>query len=400
MPNQFFSEQVGDIEDYFLNDYEFIDQYIGDTLWAWGLNTSGQLGINVILPRSTPITTIAGGTNWRQIASAATGAHIVAIKTDGSLWTWGTNTSGQLGINLRTTTSGRSTPVTTLSIGNTWKYISAGGAHTAAIKTDGTLWNWGSNSTGQMGVNFAQLSGATGRSTPTTTILGGNNWRSVATGSGHTLAIKTDGTLWAWGLNSYGQIGVNEAGALDYKSIPMTIFGNPSDWKSVSAGSNRSAAIKTDGTLWIWGSQVDNGNSSYTPITTALGGNNWKSVSLGYEHYAAIKTDGTLWCWGRNNNGQLGVNSTTFALYDPVTTLAGGTNWKSVACGSSHTIAIKTDGTLWTWGLNSSGQLGINDIIQRLTPITTILGGNNWKSVSGAFNTTYALTAGTSVDFR
>ena len=315
-------------------------------LWTWGRNSFGNLGDNTAISRSTPVTTSAGGANWKQVAGGY--QHTAAIKTDGTLWTWGQNSNGQLGDN---TIINRSTPITTFAGGTNWKQVSCGGgSHTAAIKTDGTLWTWGRNSYGNLGDNTA-----TNRTTPVTTFAGGTNWKQVASGSLHIAAIKTDGTLWTWGLN--GIPGIN-IGAL----------GN-------NTQTNRS-----------------------TPVTTFAGGSNWKQVACGGFHTTAIKTDGTLWTWGGNDLtafvlnslGQLGDN-TIITRSTPVTTFAGGTNWKQVAGGSNHTTAIKTDGTLWTWGNNASGQLGDNTIINRSTPITTFAGGTNWKQVSGGFSHTAAI---------
>ena len=156
----------------------------------------------------------------------------------------------------------------------------------------------------------------------------------------HTAAIKTDGTLWSWGLNSSGQLGDNTR-------------------------TNKSS-----------------------PVQTIAGGTNWKQVASGGQyHTAAIKTDGTLWLWGNNGNGRLGDNTTTNKS-SPVQTIAGGTNWKQVAGGRYHTAAIKTDGTLWLWGFNSSGQLGGNTTIDKSSPVQTIAAGTNWKQVaSGAYHT-------------
>jgi len=253
----------------------------------------------------------------------------------GNLWTWGNNSSGRLGDN---TAPNRSTPVTTLAGGANWKQVFAGVNNTVAIKTDGTLWTWGYNITGQLGDNTT-----TDRSTPVTTFAGGTNWKQVSAGNLHTLAIKTDGTLWTWGSNAYGQLGDNTS-------------------------TNRSI-----------------------PVTTFAGGTNWKQVACGQIHTAAIKTDGTLWTWGRNSSGQLGDNTTT-QRQTPVTTFAGGTNWKQVSAGSLHTLAIKTDGTLWTWGRNNSGQLGDNAATDRSTPVTTFAGGTNWKQVASGYSHAAATT--------
>ena len=369
--------------------YDFYDVFVPaenfrqPTLFGWGGNTSGQLGDNTGTNRSTPVTTFAGGTNWKSVAGGF--AHTSAIKTDGTLWTWGVNGYGQLG---NFSNTNRSTPVTTFAGGNDWKQVACGGFHTAAIKTDGSLWTWGFNSYGQLG-NFSN----TNRSTPVTTFAGGTDWKQVAVGGARTAAIKTDGTLWTWGLNSSSQLGVND-GAI--RSTPVTTFAGGTNWKSVSCGSEHTAAIKTDGTLWIWGQgtlgQLGNfaATTRSTPVTTFSGGTDWKQVASGLQHTAAIKTDGSLWTWGANGSGQLGINDSTNRS-TPVTTFAGGTDWKQVACGQQYTAAIKTDGTLWIWGLGTSGQLGNFAATTRSTPVTTFAGGNNWKSVTAGGSHTIAI---------
>jgi len=392
MPNQFLSDEFGDIEDYFVTDYWLIDQFVGDSLWGWGANGNGQLGDFSTTQRNIPVTTFAGGTNWKQISCGLN--QTLAIKTDGSLWVWGRNQYGQLGINQGNVN--RNTPVTTFAGGNDWKQVSSGREHTAAIKTDGSLWIWGLNDDRQLGINnFDQ------KNTPVTTFAGGTNWKSVSCGFFHTAAIKTDGTLWNWGRGANGQLGTNDAAN---KLIPVTTFSGGTNWKQVSCGFNITAAIKTDGSLWVWGSNsytqlgINQGNvNRNTPVTTFAGGNNWKQVSVGSIHVSAIKTDGSLWIWGNNYNGRLGINSPDTNRSTPVTTFSGGTNWKSVSC-LEHSAAIKTDGTLWTWGLGTSGQLGTNDANTRSTPVTTFAGGNNWKQVSAGSVHTGAVKSGLNVD--
>ena len=300
-------------------------------LWTWGINANGQLGDNSLTNRSSPVQTIAGGTNWKQIAC---GYHTAAVKTDGTLWTWGYNNLGQLGDNTRTQ---KSSPVQTIAGGTNWKQVTCGQYHTVAIKTDGTLWTWGINTYGQLGDNSI-----TQKSSPVQTIAGGTNWKQVACGHYYTAAIKTDGTLWTWGRNQFGELGDNSA---THKS---------------------------------------------SPVQTIAGGTNWKQVACGYKHTAAVKTDGTLWCCGYNGYGQLGDNSAT-RKSSPVQTIAGGANWKQVACGGYHTAAVKTDGTLWTWGINGFGQLGDNSITQKSSPVQTIAGGTNWKQVACGYRQTAAI---------
>ena len=396
MPNQFLSPE-GDLENYFITEYWLIDQWVGDTLWTWGGNL-GQLGINLsggTTTRSTPVTTFAGGSNWKQVACSRVNSYTAAIKTDGTLWTWGRNSYGQIGDN---TTTGRSTPVTTFAGGTNWKQVICGGYGIAAIKTDGTLWTWGRNSYGQLGDNTT-----TNRSTPVTTFAGGTNWKQVSGGSRHAAAIKTDGTLWTWGQNSNGQSGDNTT---TNRTTPVTTFSGGTNWKQVDCGTSFTAAIKTDGTLWTWGlnnlgqlGDNTSGSNRLTPVTTFSGGTNWKQVACGSLYTAAIKTDGTLWACGNNGASQLGDNTTT-SRSTPVTTFAGGTNWKQVASGTQdHAAAIKTDGTLWVWANNYNARLGINDQTIRRTPVTTFAGGTNWKQVAGGNNFTAAITSGTDPTF-
>jgi len=369
--------------------YDFYDVFVPaenfrqPALWVWGRNNLGQLGINNTTNISTPVTTFAGGTNWKQVACGY--EKTVIIKTDGTLWGIGNGYGGRLG-NFNTINIG--TPVTTFAGGTNWKSPSKGYDPQSAIKTDGTLWTWGNNGDGQLGIN-----NTANRNTPVTTFAGATTWKSVAGGSGHAAAIKTDGSLWTWGRNTDGQLGVNDT---TQRNTPVTTFAGGNDWNSVNCGRFFTIAIKTNGTLWVWGNNESGqlGNFAITnrstPVTTFAGGTTWKSVAGGFTHTAAIKTDGSLWIWGLNNKGQLGTNDTTIRS-TPVTTFAGGTNWKSVDCGQSHIAAIKTDGSLWTWGGGDFGQLGTNDATQRNTPITTFAGGNNWKSVDCGDNYTAAI---------
>ena len=366
-------------KDYLISVYPEIGDKIGipPELWTWGYGDSGRLGNASTTNRSTPVTTFSGGTNWKQVSGGP--GVTAAIKTDGTLWTWGNGAYGQLG---NSSTTNRSTPITTFAGGTNWKQVSAGNGLTSAIKTDGTLWTWGTGTSGRLGNGVT-----TGTiSTPVTTFAGGTNWKQVSGGGFHTAAIKTDGTLWTWGNNASGQLG---NASTTNRSTPVTTFAGGNNWKQVSAGFEFTAAIKTDGTLWLWGkgSSGQLGNNSNgdrsTPVTTFAGGTNWKQVGATGEYPAAIKTDGTLWVWGFSLGGRLGTGEPPFTTkFTPVTTFAGGTNWKQVSSGFNHTTAIKTDGTLWTWGQNSSGQLGNAKTTDVSTPVTTFAGGTNWKQVS------------------
>ena len=269
-----------------------------------------------------------------------------------------------------------------------WSSVSCGDSHTIAIKTNGTLCAWGSNYYDQLG-----FGDATDRYTPTQ-VGTDTNWSSVSCGAEYTVAIKTDGTLWAWGRNNYGQLGL---GTTTQMNTPTQV-GTDTNWSSVSCGYYHTIAVKTDGTLWAWGDnncgQLGLGDTIDRSIPTQIGTDtNWSFVFCGNWHTIAIKTDGTLWAWGDNYYGQLGLGDTT----DRNTPTQVGTdaNWSSVSCGNSHSIAIKTDETLWAWGDNGNGQLGLGDTTDRNTP-TQVGTDANWSSVScGDSHTIAVKTDGT-----
>jgi alpha-tubulin suppressor-like RCC1 family protein len=375
-------------KEYLMTVYpQIANQLITPELWSWGRNSAGQLGDNTTTNRVTPVTTIGGGANWRQVSCSGVGNAITgAIKLDGTLWTWGWGQDGILGNNNGGSFAWPS-PSTTFAGGTNWKQVSVSRSHSAAIKTDGTLWTWGLNSNGRLGDNTSST-----RLTPVTTFAGGTNWKQVSCGCnpydvfmGCTAAIKTDGTLWTWGRNAYGQLGDNTT---TNRVTPVTTFAGGNNWKQVSCGGQFVSAIKTDGTLWGWGynnlGQLGTNNTTNrpTPGTTFAGGTNWKQVSCeGGFSSSAIKTDGTLWVWGVNS-GTLGTGSDVSIKLTPVTTFAGGTNWKQVSMGEGTTAAIKTDGTLWGWGRNAYGQLGTSSAITPICSPVIIFGGTNWKQIS------------------
>jgi len=370
-----------DFEDYYVR----ADYFRSGNLWTWGSNLYGGLGDNTTADKSSPVQTVTRGSNWKQVDYGSTNFSKAVIKTDGTLWLWGYNVYGNLGDN---TTAYRSSPVQTVAGGTNWSQVACNFGNIAAIKTNGTLWLWGDNSYGQLGDNTI-----TNRSSPVQTIVFGTNWSKVACGGSHTAAIKTDGTLWVWGRNNaFGQLGDN---TITNRSSPVQTIAFGTNWKSVTCGQLQTAAIKTDGTLWDWGYNSygqlgDNTTANRSsPVQTVAGGTNWKQVMGGY-NIGAIKTDGTLWSWGYNQTGSLGDNTTT-SKSSPVQTIAFGKNWKQIACGGSHTAAIKTDGTLWNWGGNSYGGLGDNTTTNRSSPVQTTMYGNNWKQVACGQNYTAAI---------
>jgi len=331
-------------------------------LFSWGFNSSGQLGFNDTVNRSSPVQ-LGTNTNWSVINSVGTGLS-AAIKTDGTLWTWGINNNGQLGHN---DVAPKSSPVQ-VGTNTNWSKLSLGGSGNGqnlfAIKTDGTLWGWGNPAgAGALGLNSVTL-----RSSPTQ-IGTDTNWSLVTTGGYLTFAIKTDGTLWGWGTNSSGQLGQNNR---VYRSSPIQI-GAGTNWSNVTAHMQSPIARKTDGTLWGWGvnnhGQLGLNDRVYRSSPTQIGaGTTWLSLDSGAAYWvAATKTDGTLWLWGRNTYGQNG-QSNTLNRSSP-TQLGVSTDWSSITASHSSMYGIKTNGTLWSWGNNGQGQLGFNDRVYRSSPV-------------------------------
>ena len=300
---------------------------------------------------------------------SASGSVAYTNFISGELWTWGRNAYGQLG---RGDTTLYSSPVQVGALTNWTTSGTAGSTYNMAIiKTDGTLWTWGNNAQGQMGQNDQGNAGATSRSSPVA-VGALTNWLKVAVGDSFVVAIKTDGTLWGWGDSRFGQLGLNDRIS---RSSPVQI-GALTSWADIDAN-ECVIARKTDGTLWTWGNNayacLGQGDRVHRSSPVQLGtGTNWASAAMGYYNATAITTTGTLWVWGNGANGSLGQNSTT--SYSSPVQVGALTNW-SQACGTrSDTtgtafVAIKTDGTLWTWGYNAYGQLGRNNAINYSSPV-------------------------------
>lgn len=316
------------------------------TLWAWGLNSAGQLGDGTNNPGSIVPIQIGTATNWQFISAGA--EHSVAIKTDGTLWAWGRNSEAQLGDG---TNNNSNVPIQ-IGTDNNWVAVSAGSEHNLAKKSNGTLWAWGGNTYGQCGNAIPPNSVATPQQVGTAT-----NWQNISAVSYHSLATQADGSLWAWGLNLDGQLG---DGTYTNRDVP-TAIGFDNDWGQITTGWNHSIAIKTDGTIWAWGDnnfgQLGDGTNTNQNRPIKIGtATNWQSITAGEGHSMAIKTNGTLWGWGRNHLGQLG-NGTTADINIPTQT-GTATNWSGIDAGYYFTLGIKTGNTLWSWGNNNDGQLG------------------------------------------
>ena len=367
---------------------------------AWGANNFAQLGDGapasaaIALPdRPTPGPVI-GLTHV--VAIAGGGNHSLVLRSDGTVWAWGLNGHGQLGVGTLGGLAGTSTPVQVIDPGDPTGFITdvvavaAGFSHSLALRKDGSVWAWGSNNQGQLGNGTTILRHTSKK------ISGLTNVRAIAAGGMHSLAVTSDpGTVWAWGLNNQGQLG---DGTTVSKTIPVKVIETPGDSTGlltgvigIAAGGGdfvdaHSLALKSDGTVWAWGSnnQGQLGDGTTTPRITpgqvidpgdptglltgviGIAGGGSTVGSIGYAHSLALKSDGTVWAWGSNNQGQLGNGtlgglagtSTPGQVIDPIDPTGFITDVRAVAAGLAHSLAIKSNGSVWAWGSNDQGQLG------------------------------------------
>ncbi len=296
--------------------------------------------------------------------------HSLAIRNDSTLWAWGYNSVGQLGNG--NTDGGSSTPIQ-ISSQKIWKCVAVGSYHSLAIKNDGTLWAWGYNIEGELG-NGTYSYYETVRAQVGTD----NDWQYVYAGFNNSFAIKTNGTLWGWGFNGNSELG---DGTINNRNFPGQI-GISNNWKSASPAGQSTLAIKTDGTIWGWGNAY---GITPTQIDTDV---DWQSVSKQFVHSLGIKTNGDLWAWGQNTYGQLGNGTTQQGFIPPAQ--IGTSSWKYISAGDFHSLAINADGTLWAWGRNDYGAVGDGTNNSRNMPVQ-ISTATNWQAVFAGSNYSIAM---------
>ncbi|WP_210514815.1 RCC1 domain-containing protein [Hymenobacter terricola] len=332
---------------------------------------------------------------------AASTNHSACIRPDGSLWTWGMNLQGQLG---NGTTTGSPAPVQVLpdAPDTHWAQVAAGISHTLAITTDGRLYAWGCNHEGQLGDGTT-----TSHESPVAIEVPGTahtSWKQVAAGSSHSLALTADGRLYTWGINTNGQLGNGLARDCTTPiEVPLPASAATTTWAQVAAGNDHTLALTADGRLFAWGGnlhgQLGNGtnNSTPQPVAVALprgrGGAHWAQVAAGRYHTLAVTTDGRLYTWGSNRFGQLGETRDTghnapemLAMPARLAHMA----WAQVAAGDAHSLALSADGQLAAWGNNCAGQLGNGTTTARFRPVAVARpqASAAWTGIaSGGFHT-------------
>jgi alpha-tubulin suppressor-like RCC1 family protein len=339
-------------------------------IWCWGDNRDGQVGDD--LPGEAPaLTPVQAGTDtdWASVAPGDA-EHSCALKKDGTLWCWGANGSGEIGDGtqaeetslLWTIGGGNKASPTQETTDGTWSHASTGQGYTCAISSStGIPWCWGNNSAGELGTNDQNSS-----LVPVEVVVQGGPWTSICSGTYHSCALRSDGTLWCWGAS--------DDGALPSPSVSPQQVGTDSNWSVVACGDDDTCAVKKDGTLWCWGaanSPLGELSAGELDVPTTVGSDSdWASVVTGPELSFALKQDGTLW----------GFAAST-APTEQAAVGASGTTWLSLSTGSYGTCGVKSDGTLWC---DHTGTLPLE--MQQVS-------GSGWATVASAYNQICATTS-------
>lgn len=341
------------------------------TLWCWGRNDYGQTGDGTMTAsRPSPVQVMALGTTVVEVAAG--GYHTCARKKDGTLWCWGRNEHGQIGDG--TTAVAKPSPVQLTALGTSVVGVAAGSNRACARKMDGTLWCWGQNEQGEVGDGTT----ASPKPSPVQVTSLGTRIIDVVLGLNHTCARTTDGALWCWGGGGFGQIGDGTTDGPKLSPVQITTLGT--SVVRMAAGDYHTCAGKLDGSLWCWGDntfrEIGDGTAmtpkpspvEVTALQTSI------DLAAGDFHTCAIKSNGSLWCWGINDFGQVGDGTTASPKPSPVQVTAVGANVIEIATGGRHSCARTADGMVWCWGWNRDGQIGDGTVVTpKPSPVTVQL---------------------------
>ena len=342
------------------NDHSML--LLGDgSLWSCGYNGDGQLGLGDTTTRTT-FTQVTTNINNDVKEVVCGGSHTFILKNDGSVWCCGLNNWGQLGLG----TSDYNAHSTFTQVTNDVKQIACGNQHTFILKNDGSVWSCGNNYTGALGLNDT-----TDRTTFTQVTTNINNdVKQIACGSSHTFIIKNDGSVWSCGRNNNGRLGLGDTTQRNTFTKVTTNINN--DVKQIACGSSHTFILKNDGSIWACGynssGQLGLGDTTdrntFTKVITNIN-NDVKQIDCSGECTFILKNDGSVWSTGYNYNGNLGLNDkTNRTTFTQVTTNINN-DVKQIDCGGNHTFILKNDGIVYSCGLNNWGQLGLNDTTNR-----------------------------------
>lgn len=331
----------------------------GGALWCFGTANDGRLGDGRSAGNQLRPLRIGADTDWQVVAAGA--EHTCALKIDGTVWCWGANATGQLGLG---DTKPRATPQQ-VPLPARARDVQARFTHTCAVLETGKLLCWGANFEGQLGLDDPPNS----RERPSPTALPlPTLWRAVAPGDGHTCAIALDGGLWCWGRNTDGELGQGPGAAQQIRA-PQRV-GTGLDWVDVMSGQSGTCGLRADRSLWCWGTYASGAPQPNVP-TRVGAASDWAQARFDTFHLCALKLDGALWCQGRNDEGQLGLPPP--AQINALKEIAPGTRWSALSTGRFHTCARRTAGTVWCTGSNANppdgsmtaGWLGVGDFDRR-----------------------------------
>ena len=340
------------------------------SMWAWGDNGSGQLGDGTTDYRPSPVRVLAPGSG--AISIAAGKYYSLALQADGSVWAWGDNNWGQLGdgwsngpdsgpekVGLGSgAQDNRSSPLQVLASGSGVISITAGQEFIFALKKDGSVWAWGYNSADQLGPLTPERH--TGRPqfssrSPFQLLSARSGMTSIVAGRDFALALQADGSIWGWGSNERGQLG---DGPGRHQWPPVQVV-QPQALDShviaLAAGGWHALALQADGSVWAWGfndsGQLGDGTAinRSAPVRVLAPGSGAVAVAAADNHSLVLTADGSVWAWGINDGGQLG-DGTAINRSAPVRVLAPGSGAVAVAAAGNHSLALKADGSVWTWG--------------------------------------------------